>query len=114
MIQVKTTGKHVTVDGTSLKGYIKTTYANLVKAFGNQTYSRPSADRKVRICWNIEFADGTVATIYDWKNSGKSTKWVKENCLVWNIGGYDKQAVNRVLDVLMEKQVEFINLPYQF
>lgn len=112
MIPVKTTGKHVNVDGTSLMGYVAISYDHLVEAFGKPTSQRPSGDDKVRIEWQIKFADNTVATIYDWKNYGKSIKWVKENFLEWHIGGNDKHAVDKVLDVLKEKRVMFARLTY--
>ena len=107
MIPVKTVGKHVNILGTGLVGYVTISYAHLVEAFGKPTSQRPSGDDKVKIEWQIKFADNTVATIYDWKNYGKTVKWVKENCLDWHIGGEDKYAVNKVLDVLKEKRLMF-------
>lgn len=111
MIPVKTTGKHVDVSGTGLAGYVAISYAHLVEAFGKPTSQRPSGDDKVRIEWQIKFADNTVATIYDWKNYGKSVKWVKENNLEWHIGGHNKYTVQKVLDVLREKRVMFAEIP---
>jgi len=113
MIPVKTTGNQVNINGTSLMGYVKISYKNLVKAFGKPTSQKPSGDDKVRIRWSIEFEDGTVATIYDWKNYGKSVKWVKENYTEWHVGGKNQYAVDKVLDVLQEKQVEFSRLTFK-
>lgn len=112
MIPVKTTGTHVDIDDTSLMGYVKVSYENLVKAFGKATSQRPSDDDKVRIAWNIKFADNTVATIYDYKNYGKTVKWVKENFTEWHIGGNDEYAVDKVLDVLKDKKVLFARLTF--
>ena len=53
--------------GTSLVGYIKTTYDELVSKFGKPNYG-PSGDAKVRSEWILE-VDGEVCTIYDWKVS---------------------------------------------
>jgi len=113
MIPVKTTGKHINIDGTSLRGYVKIYYKDLVTAFGKPTQQKPSGDDNIRIRWNIKFADDTLATIYDWKNYGKSVKWVKGNHTVWHIGGNNKYAVDKVLDVLHEKQVEFNHLTFK-
>ncbi len=112
MIPVKTTGKQVDTSDTCLVGYVAISYAHLVQAFGKPTSQRPSGDDKVRIKWNIKFADETIATIYNWKNYGKSAKWVKENCLEWHIGGRNKFAVDRVLDVLKDKKTMFARLPF--
>ena len=107
MIPIKTTGLHVDVTGTSLVGYVTTSYDYLVRAFGKPTRQRPSGDDKVRISWNIKFSDNTIATIYDWNNYGKSVKWVKENYSEWHIGGNDRFAVAKVADVLKDKKVMF-------
>lgn len=114
MIPVKTTGKHVDDSNTRLVGYVAISYDHLVHAFGKPTRQKPSGDDKVRISWSIKFADNTVATIYDWKNYDKSLKWVKENYLEWHIGGKDKYAVDKVLDVLKEKKVMFARIPLDF
>jgi len=100
MITVKTVGRNVKSGGTSLQGYVNATYDMLVKAFGKPTSQRPSGDDKVRIEWDIKFSDNTVATIYDWKNYGRSIKWVKENYTEWHVGGDNKHAVEKVLGVL--------------
>jgi hypothetical protein len=54
------------VNGSSLKGYIRCTYQDLVKALGEPTYPDPSGDDKVQKEWAVEF-EGNVFTIYDWK-----------------------------------------------
>lgn len=79
--------------GTSLKGYIDTSYEKLVS-----TFSEPedgSSDGKTRVEWHVEFEDGTVANIYDWKCSEPI-----EQVETWNIGGRSPAAVNRVAQVL--------------
>lgn len=81
------------VSGTSLQGYIKTNYADLVEAFGEPRYT--SGDDKVSTEWNLEFRVATVfediddeyeyvtATIYDWKLD--ETPFGEYN---WHIGGH--------------------------
>lgn len=109
---VKTIGKNVDVSNTSLIGYVEIKYEDLVKAFGKPTSQRPSGDDKVRIEWDIKFADDTIATIYDYKNYGKSIKWVKENCKEWHIGGNNKFAVDNVLNVIKDKKIKFNRLTF--
>ena len=92
-------------DGTCLQGYITATYAALVKAFGE-----PDSDGdgyKIDAKWGLKFEDGTVATIYNWKNGknycGVSAPGVKR-ITEWNIGGRKELAVTRVKGALMESR----------
>ncbi len=48
------------INGTSLKGYITTTYDDLCKTFGAPTIF---VGDKTNAEWFIEFEDGSVATI---------------------------------------------------
>lgn len=52
--------------GSSLKGYIKCNYQDLVRVLGEPTYSDPSGDNKVQKEWVIKHK-GKIFTIYDWK-----------------------------------------------
>ena len=82
----------INVNGTSLKGFVKTTYADLVEKFGEPTYT--SGD-KTTAEWNLEFRvdeDGVTeyitATIYDWKTC--STPMGEYE---WHVGGYNMDAL---------------------
>jgi hypothetical protein len=85
----------VDVNGTFLQGYVETTFAKLVKAFGAPTYGpdEASGDGKVSCEWCLTFEDGTVATIYDYKED--STPMGEYS---WHIGGTSIESVNRVLE----------------
>lgn len=75
--------------GTSLMGYIKTTYDEIVEVFGEPRYTS-SGDDKVTAEWNLEFEVGgeyVTATIYDWKLG--ETPFGEYN---WHIGGFSAQA----------------------
>ena len=52
--------------GTSFRGYLKVSYADLVKKLGEPTDDFD--DCKSDAAWNIQWNDGMVATIYNWKN----------------------------------------------
>lgn len=54
------------VCGTSLKGYTKATYKQLVAALGEPTFSDASADDKTQVEWVVKFRNNYF-TIYDWK-----------------------------------------------
>ncbi len=80
----------VEANGTSLKGFIMATYDQLVEIFGEPTYK---GGDKTTAEWKLQFYDGTVATIYDWKMYDTPLGQYD-----WHIGGYDIQSVNLVHD----------------
>ena len=102
----KTTG--VDINGTHLQGYVLARYSDLVKIFGEP---QEADGYKVSSEWEIEFADGTVASIYDYKEtslydrdypSPKNFRIAadKGKGFEWHIGGHNKAAVARVYDAL--------------
>jgi hypothetical protein len=76
-------------NGTYRIGNIQTTYARLVEKFGQPIVGEDGD--KVDAEWLIQFEDGTVATIYNWKNgkcyNGDDGLPVEE-IIDWNIGGF--------------------------
>jgi hypothetical protein len=87
------------VNGTSLKGYVKTTFNKLVATFGEPCiHIAPSEMEKVTIEWILRFVDGTIATIYDWKGYGYQPAPDEE--YEWHIGGHVASAVALVKDEL--------------
>ncbi len=75
------------VNGTSLQGYINATYDQLVERFGQPE----GGGDKTTVEWMLQFEDGTVATIYDWKVDETPTYMYN-----WHIGGKNNTAVTRV------------------
>lgn len=86
--------KNADVNGTCLQGEVSTTYDNLVKFFGKPDHTE-SGDGKVTCEWCLQFEDGTVATIYDWK-VGYTPKFLYD----WHIGGTSQRAVHLVSEVM--------------
>ena len=89
-------------NGSCLQGYIDESYDRLVEVFGE-----PNSDGdeyKVQKEWVIEFADGTIATIYDYKEGdayngegqGKHYTQVTD----WHVGGRNQRAVMLVSEAL--------------
>ncbi len=76
------------INGTGLIGYVKTTYANLVEQLGepDRSWEKSTAH------WTIEASDGTVATIYDWKND-----FTPEYEYDWHIGGQYNNKVKALV-----------------
>ena len=87
------------IDGTSLKGRVLTTFNKLVAAFGEPCiHLKPSQYEKVTIEWKLRFPNGAIATIYDWKGYGYQPAGDEE--YEWKIGGHSSQAVGLVKDAL--------------
>jgi hypothetical protein len=90
------------INGTHLQGHINCSYDRITEAFGYQL-SEGFDDYKSDAEWHIFFNDGTVATIYNYKNGrnylGDAGKYPEE-ITYWNIGGHDQKAVEKVMRVL--------------
>jgi hypothetical protein len=83
--------------GTSLKGYVTSTLAELIETFGEPEYF--AEGDKVTVEWSILFDNGTVATIYDWKRYEMGRPALTE-VFQYNIGGHDHEAVTLVKKAL--------------
>ncbi len=99
-MKFKTTSNWDEIGCTSLMGYVDTSYKQLKKVFGDPD---EGDGYKVDAEWNIVFEDGTVATIYNYKDgknyngpSGTATTKITD----WHIGGCDEKAVERVYEAL--------------
>lgn len=93
---------NVNAGGTSLVGKITASYENLIETFGEPM---EGDGYKTDAEWEIEFEDGSVATIYNWKNgknycghSGLKTVNIRN----WNIGGVDDMVVDYIQQTLRQ------------
>lgn len=95
MLTVKK-AKWEAVNGTSLKGYISIDYATLVELFGQP---EEGDGYKVDAEWVLQFSNGVVATIYNWKDGrnycGDEGLDVEDIC-DWHIGGKSAMAERTV------------------
>ena len=99
----------IDINGTSLQGEVTATYAELCDLFGGH---HDGDGYKVDAEWYVQFADGTIATIYNWKNgknycgeSGQPLEQIDN----WHIGGNSPQAetlVQIAIDLRREKKQE--------
>lgn len=80
------------VTGTCLQGTINTSYDRLVELFG-QPIQMEETDGKVQVEWAIKFTDGTLATIYDWKEEKRASSVTE-----WHVGGHTQHALYNVID----------------
>lgn len=85
--------------GTSLSGYIDITYDELVEKLGEP---HQSDGYKVDAEWDLEFEDGTVATIYNYK-TGKNylgdEGYDTDEITDWHIGGAGEKSVEKVQEL---------------
>jgi hypothetical protein len=95
----KVNSSDICVSGTALVAEITATYSELVLKFGVPI---EGGDRyKTDAEWDIEFEDGSVATIYNWKDGenylgegGLPVEDIKE----WHIGGHSKDVARWITD----------------
>jgi len=90
----------IETNGTHLLGEIDADYKNLVAKFGKPGEGDAY---KVDVEWAIEFEDGTVATVYNYKDGrnycgdeGTPTEEIRD----WHIGGVNPKAVALIKGVL--------------
>lgn len=83
---------------TSNTGQITATYDKLVNLFGKPLRFADGTGDKVQVHWTIEWEDGTISTIYDWKWYGVAP----ENVDKWDIGGFNYKSAAYVQELLSE------------
>jgi hypothetical protein len=94
-MRFKTHNDHpININFTSLQGYIQATRAELISIFGAPKTT--GHDSSVTCEWRIEFEDGTIATIYDWR---RETPDLHEQ-YSWHVGGRNRIDQCRVHDVV--------------
>ena len=100
----------IDVSGTSLVGEMECSFYDILETFG-----RPEAgdEYKIDAHWSIEFVDGLVATIYNWKNGlnyhgaiGKYHGSQITDITEWHIGGKDKVVLDRIKGMLSSRMDE--------
>ena len=84
-------------NGTHLQGYMQAYYHELVEVFGEPE----AGGDKTTVEWCLTFEDGTVATIYDWKEHETPMGLHR-----WHIGGKSKQAVRAVTSTFKDHQYD--------
>ena len=87
----KVNDNSIDIGGTSYAGIVTANYSLLVERFGqpSDSFDNYKSDAE----WQIEFEDGSVATIYNWKD-GKNYLGPDglpiEDITEWHIGGRAK------------------------
>lgn len=89
----------IDVIGTHLQGYIQADYAKLVKQFGEPFEGTYKTDWE----WSLQFDNGAIATIYNWKNGPNyqgDHGYANDQIFEWHVGGFDQQALRQVMSAL--------------
>lgn len=94
---MKFTTDNVSIDGTWLQGHIVATRRELEATFGSPF---DGDGYKTTTEWAIQFDDGTISTIYDWKRYELGAPAMDER-ITWNVGGKTFVSVERVEDALL-------------
>lgn len=92
--------KEIDVCFTSLIDVVYVDYSKIVEKFGEPTIGD---EYKIDAEWEIEFEDGKVATIYnykDGKNYNGEDGMPTEEITEWHIGGKDKVVAERIKLIL--------------
>ena len=101
LMQYEVNTNNIEVSFTYLQGYISTNLETLKKVFGEPI--KYDAGSKTDIEYNILFADGEVATIYNYKNGknylGDDGQAVEE-MTSFNVGGKDAIVLDRIQSIL--------------
>ena len=100
---MKFTTTNVDVNMTSLQGYILANYDTLEELLGKPT---EGDGYKIDAEWDLEFEDGTVATIYNWKDGRNycgDDGMPVDDITDWHIGGKSQRAVELVTELLTEQ-----------
>jgi hypothetical protein len=100
---MKFTNATADINGTCLQGYITADYDELVECFGD--FTSEGDGYKIDVEWELTFEDGTIATIYNWKNGHNylgETGCPVECIERWHIGGRSQRAVERVEAALFD------------
>lgn len=89
---------------TSLQGYIKASYDELVEEFGSPDYfvsrglscDTSLSDDKVETEWELYDDEHGMVTIYDWKEYDGGATSRSGQLYRWHIGGANRKAVELV------------------
>ena len=90
--------------GSGHVGQVEVNYQTLVDIFGEPKPADVDVSKyKMDARWCLEFEDGKIATIYNYKDGvnylgadGKKTEEITE----WHIGGFQAGVYDRVLEVI--------------
>jgi len=112
-VSVDPTWKRVTLEetgATSHQGEVVTTRRILEETFGPPSFDDPTGSSLApsTVEWDLQFSDGTLATIYDTEIIDAATGEIvtpsSDGFYEWHIGGRGPESVSRILGALSQGQ----------
>tara|TARA_B100000900_G_C20407987_1_gene645630 strand:- start:340 stop:660 length:321 start_codon:yes stop_codon:yes gene_type:complete len=87
------------INGSHRQGYIEADYERLLGLFGKP---HCGDGYKVDWEWSIEFEDGEIATIYNWKSGPNYGCYDvgPGQIKTWNVGGFSQRALTNLEKVI--------------
>ena len=85
--------------GTSFHDSTITASLNQMKTICGEPKSYGGPNDKVQYEWDMETADGTPFTIYDWK---EYRKFGANEMIEWHIGGFSRYETSKAQDEVQE------------
>ncbi len=105
---IKKTNK--SLDGTSFHGNtISATLADLMNVLGAPDCTGDQDD-KVQNEWELELEDGTVFSVYDWK---EYRRYSDTQTIEWHIGAHNSMTAYKASEALQEVLAEGVNINEQ-
>ena len=97
------------INMTGLKGEFPITFSELVEIFGAPDYG-PNCDLDKTTCeWRLQFEDGTIASIYDYK-----VGYTPMGEYEWHIGGHDTKAYTHVVDCIIQHRDKLVKMVREY
>lgn len=88
----------IDTDMTCLAGHIQATREDIIRAFGEP--SQKDHSEKIKQYWQVQFKNGQVATVYDWRREATP---VNGEIYAWHIGARNRATVQLVHDAFRQK-----------
>lgn len=92
-------------EGSSGIGTIETNLVELIQKLGAP--SNKGDDYKTDACWELEFSDGTYASIYNWKTSRGYNPEHGQNIFdvtCWHVRGHSQHALDLVTAIFAKEE----------
>lgn len=96
--------ENINTNETHGLGSVTASYGLLCSLFG-QPYSGDGY--KTDAQWDIEFSNGAIASIYNWKNGMNycGVEGIPTNCITrWNVAGYEHPTLTLIKDVIEHRE----------
>ncbi len=95
-------------EGTTLQGYVHTTYDKLVDTFGDPTIGEDMSDAQWVLQFKVPEDEGSQNFDYITATIHKVDEWDEDNIpdgiYRWHVSGYDEEAVDCVKEVLGDEE----------